>query len=44
MRPEVTRKIDLVVRSLQALAASSGRVKGPEFAAIVGSTLGFAPR
>ena len=41
MRLEVTRKSDLAVRSLQALAMTSGRVKGPELAAIVGSTSGF---
>ncbi len=41
MRLEVTRKSDLAVRSLQALAASSERVKGPELAATVGSTSGF---
>ena len=41
MRLEVTRKSDLAVRSLQALAVSSERVKGPELAAIVGSTSGF---
>ncbi len=41
MRLEVTRKSDLAVRSLQALAASSERVKGPDLAAIVGSTSGF---
>ena len=41
MRLEVTRKSDLAVRALQALAASSGRVKGPELAELVGSTSGF---
>ena len=41
MRLEVTRRSDLAVRSLQALAASSERVKGPELAEIVGSTSGF---
>lgn len=41
MRLEVTRKSDLAVRSMQALAASPGRMKGPELAAIVGSTSGF---
>jgi len=41
MRLEVTRKSDLAVRSLQALAADGDRVKGPELAAIVGSTSGF---
>jgi len=41
MRLEVTRKSDLAVRSLQALAVSSDRVKGPALAAMVGSTSGF---
>ena len=41
MRLEVTRKSDLAVRSLQALAASHERIKGPELAALVGSTSGF---
>ena len=41
MRLEVTRKSDLAVRSLQALATSSERVKGPDLAAIIGSTSGF---
>jgi Rrf2 family iron-sulfur cluster assembly transcriptional regulator len=41
MRLEVTRKSDLAVRSLQALAANSERLKGPALAAMVGSTSGF---
>lgn len=41
MRLEVTRKSDLAVRSLQALAASPIRLKGPELAEAVGSTAGF---
>jgi Rrf2 family iron-sulfur cluster assembly transcriptional regulator len=41
MRLEVTRKSDLAVRSLQALAASPDRVKGPALAAMVASTSGF---
>ena len=41
MRLEVTRKSDLAVRSLQALAASPNRLKGPDLAALVGSTSGF---
>ncbi len=41
MRLEVTRKSDLAVRSLQALAATPERMKGPELAEIVGSTPGF---
>ena len=41
MRLEVTRKSDLAVRALQALDASSARVKGPELAEMVGSTSGF---
>ncbi len=41
MRLEVTRKSDLAVRSLQALAARAERMKGPELAAIVGSSSGF---
>lgn len=41
MRLEVTRKSDLAVRALGVLAAATGRVKGPELAASVGSTAGF---
>ncbi len=41
MRLEVTRKSDLAVRALQALAANTGRMKGPEVADAVGSTSGF---
>ncbi len=41
MRLEVTRKSDLAVRSLQALAVSPARVKGPDLAEAVGSTSGF---
>lgn len=41
MRLEVTRKSDLAVRAMQALAAAPGRVKGPELAELVGSTSGF---
>lgn len=41
MRLEVTRKSDLAVRAMQALAAATGRVKGPELAERVGSTSGF---
>lgn len=41
MRLEVTRKSDLAVRSLQTLAASAGRLKGPALADAVGSTSGF---
>ena len=41
MRLEVTRKSDLAVRSLQALASCPDWVKGPDLAAIVGSTSGF---
>jgi Rrf2 family iron-sulfur cluster assembly transcriptional regulator len=41
MRLEVTRKSDLAVRSLQALALSPDRVKGPDLAALVGSSSGF---
>ena len=41
MRLEVTRKSDLAVRALQALAAGPERMKGPELAAAVGSTSGF---
>ncbi len=41
MRLEVTRKSDLAVRSLQALGESSKRVKGPDLAAIIGSTSSF---
>ena len=41
MRLEVTRKSDLAVRSLQALALSPDRLKGPDLAAMVGRTSGF---
>lgn len=41
MRLEVTRKSDLAVRSLQALAGDLQRMKGPELAEAVGSTPGF---
>ncbi len=41
MRLEVTRKSDLAVRSLQTLAVSAERMKGPELALAVGSTSGF---
>jgi len=41
MRLEVTRKSDLAVRSLRALAVSDGRMKGPALAESVGSTPGF---
>ncbi|GJM38559.1 MAG: hypothetical protein DHS20C19_19260 [Acidimicrobiales bacterium] len=41
MRLEVTRKSDLAVRSLHALAVSSDRLKGPALAEAVGSTPGF---
>lgn len=41
MRLEVTRKSDLAVRAMQALAAADGRVKGPALADAVGSTSGF---
>ena len=41
MRLEVTRKSDLAVRSLYALAASADRLKGPALADAVQSTPGF---
>jgi Rrf2 family transcriptional regulator, iron-sulfur cluster assembly transcription factor len=41
MRLEVTRKSDLAVRALRALADSPGRMKGPALADAVGSTSGF---
>ncbi len=41
MRLEVTRKSDLAIRSLQALGGVLDRVKGPDLAAMVGSTPGF---
>lgn len=41
MRLEVTRKSDLAVRSLQALAVSPRRMKGPDLADAVGSSPGF---
>jgi Rrf2 family iron-sulfur cluster assembly transcriptional regulator len=41
MRLEVTRKSDLAVRSMRALAAAPERMKGPELAKAVGSTSAF---
>lgn len=43
MRLEVTRKSDLAVRALRALAGlePNGRLKGPNLAELVGSTPGF---
>lgn len=41
MRLEVTRRSDLAVRALRALAAAGDRIKGPELAEIVGATPGF---
>lgn len=41
MRLEVTRKSDLAVRVLRALAARDGRAKGSELAEEVGSTAAF---
>ncbi len=41
MRLEVTRKSDLAVRSMQVLATSSERLKGPELADKVGTSSGF---
>lgn len=41
MRLEVTRKSDLAVRTLRALADGDGRRKGSDLAAAVGSTAGF---
>lgn len=41
MRLEVTRRSDLAVRALRALAAAGDRLKGPELAEIVGATPGF---
>lgn len=42
MRLEVTRKSDLAVRVLRALAEREGaRAKGPDLAAAVGTTAGF---
>lgn len=40
MRLEVTRKSDLAVRALRALA-DGGRMKGPALAESIGSTAGF---
>ena len=37
----MTRKSDLAVRSMRVLAATSGRMKGPELAEVVGSTSAF---
>jgi Rrf2 family iron-sulfur cluster assembly transcriptional regulator len=44
MRLEVTRKSDLAVRILRALGERDDRVKGPELADLVGSTVGFVPQ
>ena len=41
MRLEITRKSDLAVRALRALADGPGRLKGPALAEAVGSTSGF---
>ena len=41
MRLEVTRKSDLAVRSLQALASTPERLKGPALAELVESSSGF---
>ncbi|MCC5951469.1 MAG: Rrf2 family transcriptional regulator [Acidimicrobiia bacterium] len=41
MRLEVTRKSDLAVRALRALADDGRRMKGPALAEAVGSTAGF---
>ncbi len=41
MRLEVTRKSDLAVRSLQALASTPERLKGPALADLVESSSGF---
>ena len=41
MRLEVTRKSDLAVRALRALADNGGRMKAAELADAVGSTPGF---
>jgi Rrf2 family protein len=41
VRLEVTRKSDLAVRVLRALAAEGGTMKAPALAAAVGSTAGF---
>ncbi len=41
MRLEVTRKSDLAVRALQALASMPDRVKGPALAEMVASSSGF---
>lgn len=41
MRLEVSRKSDLAVRALRALAAGDSQLKGPALAEQVGSTAGF---
>jgi Rrf2 family protein len=41
MRLEVTRKSDLAVRALRALAESEDRMKAPALADAIGSTAGF---
>jgi Rrf2 family protein len=44
VRLEVTRKSDLAVRILKVLSERDDRVKGPELAELVGSTVGFVPQ
>ncbi|MBN2113945.1 MAG: Rrf2 family transcriptional regulator [Acidimicrobiia bacterium] len=41
MRLELTRKTDLALRALRALAASPGRLAGPVLAEAVGTTVPF---
>jgi Rrf2 family iron-sulfur cluster assembly transcriptional regulator len=44
MRLEVTRKSDLAVQILKVLSERDERIKGPELAELVGSTVGFVPQ
>lgn len=44
MRLEITRRADLAVRALVALADHDGRMKGAELADAVGATSGFLPQ
>lgn len=44
MRLEVTRRSDLAVKALVALARDGGRLKGSDLAKTVGATAGFLPQ
>lgn len=44
MRLEISRRADLAVRAMVTLGASSGRVKGGDLAAGLGTTAAFLPQ